>query len=286
MFYHFTAKSLPPYTPFADFEQARWTWAALRRNFPNAISACLMPNHLHLLVATSRPQEARIALRIVLSKMTARFYGHRLIGARIWQPVPTPVPVEGAQKIRRNVRYIVLNPCRAGLAPDPISWPWSTHLDFVGGRSDPWVEFTRLSKNPGFKAFESTQIHKYISSDPCVNVSGTPLPNPAPPMRAPLFSLQHIAMAALLAQDKPTATLTRRGPARTEFLRLAWHQGWQNRAQLRGLTHIKKDALRNTVQHPPSQAALICLGDGRLRKLALRTQQKDAFRSVDGYKHT
>lgn len=40
---------------FAPFPAAAWTWARLREGFPDALGACLMSNHPHLVVPTEDP---------------------------------------------------------------------------------------------------------------------------------------------------------------------------------------------------------------------------------------
>lgn len=92
-----------------------------------------------------------------------------------WQPVETPGVLTDREKIQRNIRYVILNPVRAGLVDDPLSWPWSTHRDFVGAVVDPWVDEERIRAvlrmdRPGFK----TWMHAYVASDDSVTVPRPP----------------------------------------------------------------------------------------------------------------
>jgi hypothetical protein len=43
------------------------------------------------------------------------------------------------RKLARQVRYIVLNPCRDRIVGDPLSWMWSTQRDVMGATVQPWV---------------------------------------------------------------------------------------------------------------------------------------------------
>ena len=74
------------------------------------------------------------------------------------------------------MRYTVLNPSRAGIVDDPLSWPWSTHRDVVGAIADPWVTAERLGAALGSRMASAQDIHAYVSGDPSVAIAGTPFP--------------------------------------------------------------------------------------------------------------
>jgi hypothetical protein len=200
--------------------------------------------------------------------MTREFFGDRPIGARIWQRVSTPIVVSGAQKVLRNIRYIALNPCRANLCADPISWMWSTHLDYVGARANPWVNTKKICSTLTLEKNDFSQwIHKYVSSDPSCKVSGSPLPNTAQWSRVPMFSLYQLAMASLIAHTEPSPALGMRGPARSEFLRLAGYFGLHTQNPVTTITGLSPQMISRAAVSPPSRAALICLGDDRISSL-------------------
>lgn len=129
---------------------------------PDPMALCLMPDPLHLLHSRDVHRELGLALCAY-----ARHRNHvRGTRGSVWRPQPPPDRVVGRVKERRSVRYVHLNPCRAGLVSDPLAWPWSTHRDRLGLTVSPRV---RVSRDPeGF--------HAYVSSDPTVSVTGTPLP--------------------------------------------------------------------------------------------------------------
>lgn len=136
-----------------------------------------MQNHLHVLALETDPDEARKAMGAELSAWTRRFYPTQ----EIWSLIPIPVRIPDLQNLKRQIRYVHLNPCRAGLVKDPLSWEWSTHRDVTGCVSKPWPDFRTL-----MRVFESSKaqlgetMHRYISADPSTSVTGTPM------IRAPL----------------------------------------------------------------------------------------------------
>ena len=85
----------------------------------------LMPNHVHLILAPGDPD----GLRRALSAVHRRYAGH--IHARLkrtghfWQGrfgcVAMDEPHLGAA-----LRYVALNPVRAGLMARAMDWPWSS----------------------------------------------------------------------------------------------------------------------------------------------------------------
>ena len=259
MFWHLTAHAVAGARPLESAEACAALWASLRRNFPQAIAACLMPDHVHLLVEAADRDEARRTLSRCLAGL-ARRTGR----GRAWQRVPDPVPIRDARHLARQVRYVHLNPCRAGLVDDPLCWPWSTHRGAVGAELDPWVSPARLSallrhREAGFARW----LHDYVSGDPSVHPTGTPFPEPAAPASVPVVSLADIAAAA-------RAAMPRRAPLRNQiFVQLALHQGWRD-AQLiakaggLGVEQVRRLKKRGT---PLLHIGALCLGDARLRHI-------------------
>lgn len=169
---HLVARAKAGRHPFEDPAAAWWFWWRLRQRFPNIAAACLMPNHLHLLVRSNRPELDRRRLGVLLAGFS-RHLGQR----SLWQKVPSPARIPDRKHLLRQVRYVHLNPCRDGLVDDPLRWPWSTHRGLLGAAMDPWVTPATLAgalgrATRGFGAW----LHHYVSSDPSVSVSGTPPP--------------------------------------------------------------------------------------------------------------
>jgi putative transposase len=172
-YFHFVARAHWPFTPFSDHESCAEIWERLRQRFPKVIACILMPNHLHLLVETKRPRDVRRGLSIEMSAFTRR----RHPGKNLWQPIPMPEPIPDRHHLKRQIRYVHLNPCRKGLASDPLEWEWSTHRDYVGAVQSPWADLSLASEAWGLRGARFVQrFHGYISADPSVRVEGTPAP--------------------------------------------------------------------------------------------------------------
>jgi hypothetical protein len=148
-------------------------WRRLRIRYPACLASVLMPNHLHLVIETRSPREARRILAIELRAFTRRWFP----GKQLWATVDEPELIPDRRHLRRVIRYVHLNPCRAGLVSDPLQWEWSTHRDAVGAAFPPWLDLGALRRvwGCGAGAFAS-DFHRYVSGDPTVRVEGTALP--------------------------------------------------------------------------------------------------------------
>jgi hypothetical protein len=122
-------------------------------------------------------------------------------------PSPPAERVEGATKIRRSVRYVHLNPCRARLVTDPLAWPFSTHLDAVGLTPCPVRD----------RVGDPAAFHRYVSADPTVDVQGTPLPVAS----SRSLGVEDVLAAVCHAYRVPPDRLLRRGPARRALVQNA-----------------------------------------------------------------
>lgn len=103
-------------------EVAIWAW-------------CLMPNHVHLVAVPSRPE----ALAAAFGEAHRRYSRH--INQRhdwrgfLWQGRFSSCPMD-ERHLLMAVRYVELNPVRAGLVARPELWPWSSVHAHLRGSGD------------------------------------------------------------------------------------------------------------------------------------------------------
>lgn len=258
MYVHLVARTLFGVRPFHDSAAAWDLWAALRRGAPNAVAACLMPNHLHQIEETADPDAAR---RRLAARLAA--FSRKQGWPRLWERLPAPEPIPDAKHLMRQVRYVHLNPCRARLVADPLCWPWSTHRGVVGAELQPWVTSERMVCCLGCGAGDfATWFHRYVSGDPHVAVEGTPLPVPEPPRAVAELPLARVVEAARAAA--PSFARARRRLA----VALALDQGWRDMDVIASALDITPRAVRRLAQKENGEllrVGRLYLADQRLR---------------------
>ncbi len=266
---HLTARCTPTVPDLTNDEVGRWLWTHLREAFPLAIAAVLMPDHPHVVVASSDAERDRVRLARMLGQL-GRHFGVRGQAS----DVPTPEPIRGGIVLARHVRYIALNPCRKRLVECPLAWPWSTHRDVVGAIADPWVDAARLARALGAQWNGFVARHPaYVSADPHVDVAGTPLPVAAVSTVVPVVDLGRIARAVAATLRQPLVAIRQVGAARRLLVTLAIDQGWTAPTKLAELCACSTRTIRRLARDPDLAAlaaARLCLGDARLRRLPSR----------------
>jgi hypothetical protein len=268
-FVHVTARTCHRVVDLTDHRTSKWLWKRLRRAFPDALAAVIMPTHVHVLTPQSLPAEARRQLGSIISALRR---SQLPAAANRWERASVTGTFAEPLKIARQIRYIVLNPCRARLVADPLTWPWSTHRDVMGAVIEPWVTAERIARalrRAGGSCF-ARQHHGYVSGDPSAQVAGTPPPIPHDG-HGRTYSVSDALAAAVSSTRGCPTDVRRRGHVRRVFLALANNACWSTR-DLSDICRISPAAVRRYLRmdvaiHP---ATLMCLGDARLLGLSPR----------------
>jgi putative transposase len=97
---------------------------------------CLMPNHVHLIATPA--DEAGLAAAVGATHLRYTRQINRRNGwtGFLWQGRFASFPMDETY-LRRCVRYVGLNPVRAGLVRRAEDWPWSSVQAHLGRRRDP-----------------------------------------------------------------------------------------------------------------------------------------------------
>ena len=243
---------------------ARRVWVFLRRGFPDVLCGNLMANHPHLIAEVSDVDWARHRMAKALAAAVRGF------GRFTWEHLPAAEVLTTSSKVRRHMRYVTLNPCRARLVRDPLEWPWTTHRDLVGATIAPWARPERVARvlverNDGFVE----RFHRYVSSDRDVAFGGTALPSEPEPSIHAAHSLDEIRLATLAATRGFDGDVSYGGFARDLFLDLARDRGWRDSRTLAEMCNVTPRSVRerqSTVRPSELKSALLCLTDRRLRE--------------------
>ncbi|HEX8469253.1 MAG TPA: transposase [Allosphingosinicella sp.] len=123
---------------FGDGDCARyrdWLAAACRAHGVEAWAWVLMPNHVHLILAPSDSDGLRRALAPLHRRYAGYIHAREDRCGHFWQGRFGCVAMDEAH-LAAAVRYVLLNPVRAGLVKRARDWRWSSVHAHLGDRED------------------------------------------------------------------------------------------------------------------------------------------------------
>ena len=86
---------------------------------------CLMPNHTHVVVVPKRPDSLAALFKEAHRKYTRRINSRMRWSGHLWQERFHSFPMDELHTFNA-VRYVELNPVRAGICETAEEWPWSS----------------------------------------------------------------------------------------------------------------------------------------------------------------
>jgi putative transposase len=101
---------------------SRFTWQCL--------AYCLMPNHYHLVLRTRRPDLSQ-GMRQINGVYAQRFNRRHDRVGHVFQGRFGATLIQADEHLLEAIRYVVLNPVRAGLVNRPEDWPWSSQRELL-----------------------------------------------------------------------------------------------------------------------------------------------------------
>ena len=104
---------------------------------------CLMPNHVHLIAVPSSEDGLRRSIGEAHRRYSRRVNFREGWRGHLWQGRFASFPMD-EQHLLRVVRYVELNPVRAGLVEKPEDYPWSSATAHISGHDDELVKIAPL----------------------------------------------------------------------------------------------------------------------------------------------
>jgi putative transposase len=92
---------------------------------------CLMSNHVHLIVVPRAPDALAQALKQTHGRYAAYWNARNSSSGHVWQGRFYSCPLDEPH-LWRALRYVELNPVRAGMVPQATQWPWSSAAAHCG----------------------------------------------------------------------------------------------------------------------------------------------------------
>ena len=100
---------------------------------------CLMPNHVHIIAVPSDEDGLRRTFRHVHRHYTGYINARMRVTGHLWQGRFSSVAMDDAHLVCA-LRYVALNPVRAGLTEKAGDWPWSSTRAHIGGKGNAYVD--------------------------------------------------------------------------------------------------------------------------------------------------
>jgi len=140
----------------------------------------LMSNHYHLVVQTPEPNISR-GMQWLNGRYAQYFNRRHYRCGHLFQGRFHGVLVEEEDYLLALIRYVVLNPVRAGLVRDPSHWSWSSYRQTAGLDSpDPWLAVEDVLGN--FGGTSPIGCAEYVRF-----IGGTAPPSPWQDLRGQIF---------------------------------------------------------------------------------------------------
>ncbi len=109
--------------------------SACRRHGSNIWAWCLMPNHVHLIITPKTEDGLRASIAEAHRRYTRRINFRKGWRGHLWQERFHSFPMDEAYLLAA-VRYVELNPVKAGLVDQAHEWPWSSAAARLGESGD------------------------------------------------------------------------------------------------------------------------------------------------------
>lgn len=122
---------------YAEYRGLVATYAA--RAGTTILAYCLMPNHVHFVMVPTSEDGLRAALAEAHRRYTRAINLRQDCQGHLWQERFHSYPMDESHLLQA-MRYVELNPVRAGLVEDPAAWQWSSAAAHLHGKSDPLVD--------------------------------------------------------------------------------------------------------------------------------------------------
>ena len=145
--HHITQRGSRGQTTFFREDDYRNYLALVRKHRRNAcvdiLAYCLMPNHVHLVAVPSRGDGLAKMLRVAHHRYARLINSRNGWQGHLWQERYYSCVMDEPHLLAA-VRYIELNPVRAGLCELPDHWRWSSVHAHLHGLPDPVIVPERM----------------------------------------------------------------------------------------------------------------------------------------------
>lgn len=148
---------------FSDLDRQHWlaVLAEAATQYRVAIHAfVLMDNHVHLLLSPENAEGLSRMMQAVGRRYVGWFNARHQRSGTLWEGRFRAGLIEGERHLLACMRYIELNPVRAGLCADAAQWPWSSAAHHLGLGRQPLITEHPLYWTLGNTPFEREHAYR------------------------------------------------------------------------------------------------------------------------------
>lgn len=125
---------------------------------------CCMTNHIHLVVQVSDKP-----LSLIMQNLSLRYtkwvnYTQGRTG-HVFQGRYKAILLDADAYLLELVRYVHLNPVRAGVVPIPQEYPWSGHRAYLGNEALPWLTTETVLSLLGSRIDSARKAYRQFVAD-------------------------------------------------------------------------------------------------------------------------
>ena len=151
----------------ADHEAFLYTLRDALARYPLEVHAyVLMRNHVHFMVTPGSPQALPGAMQAIGRRYVRYFNDRHQRTGGLFEGRYRSLMVEDERYWFTCMRYIELNPVRAGLVATPEAYPWSSYQAHASGKPDLVVSPHRLYLELGVTASDREQSWRGLCGRP------------------------------------------------------------------------------------------------------------------------
>jgi putative transposase len=124
----------------------------------------IMNNHVHLMIKLEKTEDISIIMHSI-NRWYARWYNeHYERKGHFWEDRFYAELIKDDMQLLAVMRYIGLNPVRAGLCNDPTEWKFSGACHYLKGDSNELIDEPEVYTNLGKIPIERQQAYKNITA--------------------------------------------------------------------------------------------------------------------------
>lgn len=126
----------------------------------------MMTNHVHVVATPARPDSLALVMQAVGRRYVRQFNRRHNRTGTLWEGRYRASLIQEDRYLLACLRYIEMNPVRAGMVEQPVGYPWSSHRHHLGLTVDPLVSTHRSYWGLGNTPFEREIAYAQLFAAP------------------------------------------------------------------------------------------------------------------------